>query len=107
MASVPIVQQRKRSILKHESFDVEDLANAEGGNGSGGGIMGQSRLKGVLKKDSSYDDGLKPILKNYSADEDAAGPWRRSPTSPISSPMASSTRAWPRRSSRPTRPPRP
>ena len=46
--TVPVYPQRKRSILKHDSFEASEI----------------SRLKGVLKKDSSYDDGLKPILKN-------------------------------------------
>jgi hypothetical protein len=37
---------RKRSILKHDSFETPE------------------RLRGVLKKDSSYDEALRPILKN-------------------------------------------
>lgn len=41
-------ERSKRSILKHESFDADS-------NG---------RLRGVLKKDSSYDETLRPILKN-------------------------------------------
>lgn len=54
---------RKRSILKYDSFDTSALpsstTNSQGGANSDGGI------KGVLKKDSSYDETLKPILKNF------------------------------------------
>ncbi len=51
-----ILGQRKRSILKHESFDAFSVSSEVSGAGS--------HLRGVLKKDSSYDEGLKPILKN-------------------------------------------
>ena len=53
---------RKRSILKYDSFEVAD----DSPNVTGGGERDQEQLRprrGVLKKDSSYDDTLRPILK--------------------------------------------
>ena len=47
---------RKRSILKYDSFEVADDSP----------VLGDDQLRprrGVLKKDSSYDDTLKPIIK--------------------------------------------
>ena len=60
--SSPINQVRKRSILKHgDSFDSSQLHHFNGHS--------ENRLKGVLKKDSSYDETLKPILKNQPLDQ--------------------------------------
>jgi hypothetical protein len=65
-----IVGQRKRSILKHDSFDEASSVS--------------NRLRGVLKKDSSYDDPLRPILKN-NADPHESAPPRTAPTHSSSS----------------------
>ena len=46
---------RKRSILKYDSFEVADDSPNNGDE--------QRPRRGVLKKDSSYDDTLRPILK--------------------------------------------
>ena len=46
---------RKRSILKYDSFEVADDSPVTGEE--------QRPRRGVLKKDSSYDDTLRPILK--------------------------------------------
>ena len=50
---------RKRSILKHDLEAAEDTKDLE-----------HRPRRGVLKKDSSYDDTLKPILKNTSLSVD-------------------------------------
>ena len=61
--------QRKRSILKHDSFEVSTVASVAAAAPSemaavAPSVSGGTRLRGVLKKDSSYDEGLKPILKH-------------------------------------------
>lgn len=62
------IGQRKRSILKYDSFDSTADAGASqaAAVGSSGSVAGggSGRLRGVLKKDSSYDEGLRPILKH-------------------------------------------
>ena len=50
---------RKRSILKHDLEAAEDTKELD-----------NRPRRGVLKKDSSYDDTLKPILKNTSLSVD-------------------------------------
>ena len=53
---------RKRSILKYDSFEVAD--DSPNNVNSGERDQEQPRpRRGVLKKDSSYDDTLRPILK--------------------------------------------
>jgi len=82
--------QRKRSILKYESLENEDATTSMTES------VGESRLRGVLKKDSSYDEGLKPILKNVDTSEDfptvtTGGVTTISPPPPPSSTSTSST----------------
>lgn len=48
-------QMQKRTILRHDSLEL---------------ISDVTRLRGVLKKDSSYDTAQRPILKNSIEDSD-------------------------------------
>ena len=54
----PSSRVRKRSILKHDFIEASEATEAD--------QEWQRPRRGVLKKDSSYDDTLKPILKNPS-----------------------------------------
>ncbi len=58
------VMMRKRSILKNDSFEVTASGTTASEQSSAAAAPHVVRLKGVLKKDSSYDETLRPILKN-------------------------------------------
>ena len=58
---VPHPHARKRSILRYDSFDAPESVINHSAHPHTTSIS--SRLRGVLKKDSSYDEGLRPILK--------------------------------------------
>jgi hypothetical protein len=66
LSSLGQVQRtRKRSILKYDSFEVADDTLV---------FMNEDHRprRGVLKKDSSYDETLRPILKNTGSDYESA-----------------------------------
>ncbi len=86
--------QRKRSILKHDSFDSSSASAsaASAPSGPDSSVQGhQGRLRGVLKKDSSYDEGLKPILKNVDDSSEIPVGTPLAPAPPSSSSASSSS----------------